>query len=172
MADPGTLWLVRHAERMDEVERYRGLWEHEHHPWDPPITAVGIQQAQHTSEALAHLPVVALYCSPLLRCIQTAIPLANQYQLPIRIVPGLGECAKLIRMAGLHHYRSAFWQADDLLRRYRAVVITEEVADTYQATMGRLAQRQDSRNSTAADESESHTVGLAATSGRESDGAV
>lgn len=144
-------WLVRHGERIDETdevrrpllcptspftllsvcvpvcEQYRA-WVERTHPgrrFDPHLTAAGKAQAAVAAEALSGLPhtYTALYCSPQLRCIETAAPIAAAVGLviscrrcracagvsgcvchcvqKIKIVAGLSQCAAAIERAGL-----------------------------------------------------------------------
>jgi probable phosphoglycerate mutase len=51
----------------------------------------GKQQAAALAERLKHLPIVALYSSPLERAIETAEPLASALSLPVNIHQGLLE---------------------------------------------------------------------------------
>jgi probable phosphoglycerate mutase len=55
------------------------------------LSVHGEQQAQHLAERLAHLPIAALYSSPLERTMQTAQPLAQRLNLPVQVSEGFGE---------------------------------------------------------------------------------
>ena len=91
-----SLFIVRHGERLDEVDEDQ--WRREiaadttgrdkHHlAQDPPLTAYGTHMA---SDAVKSLRAIApgvrftgIYCSRMRRCIQTAIPFALEYDVPI-----------------------------------------------------------------------------------------
>ena len=51
----------------------------------------GHQQAQFSADALAHLPVAAIFSSPLERCWETATKIAQPHGLTILPLPALGE---------------------------------------------------------------------------------
>jgi broad specificity phosphatase PhoE len=84
-ADPAlTIELVAHLDAGD-----RRLW-----PGDQdarPLSELGRRQAARLAEALAAVPLDALYSSPALRCRQTLEPLAERFGLPIAVVPDLRE---------------------------------------------------------------------------------
>ena len=85
----GSIWVLRHGERADVADP---TWlETADRPHDPPLTALGQQQAQATANALANERIDAIYSSPFLRCMQTAAAVARARGLPIRVEPGLGE---------------------------------------------------------------------------------
>jgi broad specificity phosphatase PhoE len=69
--------------------------------FDPPLTRGGEQQAAESARQLRALlpgrPFDVVYCSPLLRCVQTAAPVATAFDVPITIVPGLGECCAALQ---------------------------------------------------------------------------
>lgn len=58
---------------------------------DPPLSELGLQQAQLLAQALKVRPITAIYCSPLTRAVQTATPLAEQLGLPLVLDPRLQE---------------------------------------------------------------------------------
>jgi len=96
---PSAVYLLRHGERADEVEEndpgYIGGTT------DPPLTARGIAMAEEAANRLVQLqsdehPIHAIYCSPYVRCLQTAVPIARKLQLPIRIETGLSECKSCV----------------------------------------------------------------------------
>lgn len=55
------------------------------------LNAAGLQQAEALAQSLGHLPLSAIFSSPLERTLQTARPLAVQRRLPVRVEPGLIE---------------------------------------------------------------------------------
>ncbi len=92
-----TLWLVRHAHRLDFV---RPEWfDTAVYPYDPPLSAAGHSQAVALAEQLSQESIDRIFTSPFLRTIQTADPLARRLQLPIQLEWGLCEwlCADWTR---------------------------------------------------------------------------
>lgn len=63
------LFLIRHAQSANNAKP-----EHERIP-DPPITAVGRQQADRLAESIDRLKLTRLISSPFLRALQTTAPL-------------------------------------------------------------------------------------------------
>ena len=88
----GSIWLVRHGERVDAVDK---SWKKSAaRPHDPPLTPLGLQQAAAMGRALRGHRLDAIYSSPFLRCMQTATAIAEAIGpgAPlIRVEPGLGE---------------------------------------------------------------------------------
>jgi probable phosphoglycerate mutase len=78
--------LVRHGEN-DWVKKNRLAG------WIPGVhlNEKGHQQAQAAAERLAHLPIKAVYSSPLTRCLETAEYLARPHQLEIVPLEDVGE---------------------------------------------------------------------------------
>ncbi len=81
-----TILLVRHGENNWVKEnRLAG--------WTPGVVLNdnGHAQAKALSERLAHLPIKAIYTSPLERCVQTAEHVANPHGLDLIEFPEMGE---------------------------------------------------------------------------------
>jgi broad specificity phosphatase PhoE len=55
------------------------------------LNAIGRQQVEALAAQLAHLPVEAVYSSPMERATQTALPLAQQKGVPVEEAAGLNE---------------------------------------------------------------------------------
>jgi broad specificity phosphatase PhoE len=71
------LYLVRHGETVYNAEgRIQGQS-------DAPLSALGHRQSAAVAEALAALPIEALYSSPLRRTRQTVEPIAARLELPV-----------------------------------------------------------------------------------------
>jgi probable phosphomutase (TIGR03848 family) len=68
--------LIRHATTASVGKRLSGRIAGVH------LNEQGQQQAQQLANRLAHLPIHAIYCSPLERATETAAPLAQALQLP------------------------------------------------------------------------------------------
>lgn len=86
------LVLVRHG-RPDEDDRMR--------PHDPPLRDDGWRQARAVARLLAGERITHIVASPLLRAQQTAQPLAELVNLPIRTLDGWAEADR-----GAARYRS------------------------------------------------------------------
>ena len=79
------LYLVRHGETTYNAEgRIQGQS-------DAPLSELGHRQSAAVAEALAALPIEALYSSPLRRARQTAEPIAARLKLPVHDDPRLME---------------------------------------------------------------------------------
>lgn len=79
------LILVRHGETIaNRSFRYIGSS-------DEPLSEHGLVQAQQLAEALAVLPVRAVYSSPLQRAYRTAMPIAERHGLEAQRLDGLRE---------------------------------------------------------------------------------
>lgn len=77
--------LVRHGETIANREyRYIGAR-------DDPLTEHGQAQALQLAEALAVLPVAAVYSSPLQRAYNTALPIAARHELEVQTLDDLRE---------------------------------------------------------------------------------
>lgn len=81
------LILVRHGETLANREfRYLGAR-------DDLLSTTGLAQAELLAEALAILPVTAVYSSPLQRAYQTAVPIAQKHALTVQQEDDLRECS-------------------------------------------------------------------------------
>ena len=58
---------------------------------DSPLNAEGIEQSLRIAEVLKHLPIQAVYASPLIRTQQTAEPLAKLLNLEIKVTDALNQ---------------------------------------------------------------------------------
>lgn len=81
-----TIILVRHGEN-EWVKKHRLAG------WLPDVhlNENGRLQAADAAERLAHLPIAAVYSSPVDRCMETAVYIADSYKLPIQQVEAIGE---------------------------------------------------------------------------------
>ncbi len=70
-----TLLLIRHAHRLDFIQPQ--WFETAAYPYDPPLSALGWQQALELAPKLLHLPIDHIFTSPYLRTLQTAYPIAS-----------------------------------------------------------------------------------------------
>lgn len=76
--------LVRHGQtEWNRIERFRGRA-------DIPLNAVGVEQARAVAKRLAKKPgLVAVYSSPLSRCLQTAKAIAQATGVQVQVADGL-----------------------------------------------------------------------------------
>jgi broad specificity phosphatase PhoE len=81
------LFIVRHADAIPDANEIipSGVYD------DLPLSRHGREQALALAERLGGLPFDAIYSSPLLRCRQTAVPLAERLELTPVIVEDLKE---------------------------------------------------------------------------------
>ncbi|GAC1564849.1 MAG: hypothetical protein NVS3B14_00780 [Ktedonobacteraceae bacterium] len=81
------LLIVRHGETLANREfRYIGSR-------DDPLSEHGYSQVVQLADALAVLPVAAVYSSPLQRAYHTAIPIAERHLLDAQELDALCECS-------------------------------------------------------------------------------
>jgi broad specificity phosphatase PhoE len=89
------LWVVRHGERIDKVNPEwiktapRGAWD------DPPLTEKGLNQAKEVGKRLREEEIDYIFCSPFIRCLQTATALVGELKdnakLKLFVEPGFVE---------------------------------------------------------------------------------
>jgi broad specificity phosphatase PhoE len=108
------IYVVRHSERLDEVdlntwlelaERERlsdsNIRNHNDYINDPPITQNGKDIAREASLSLLRYDNITdinvIYCSILRRCVETACIIAQQLQIPICVSKGLALTAIAVR---------------------------------------------------------------------------
>ena len=84
-----TLWLVRHAHRLDFI--HPEWFDTAVYRYDPPLSAQGFDRAISLARELSHCSIDRIFTSPFLRTIQTVDPLARLLQLPIQLEWGLCE---------------------------------------------------------------------------------
>jgi broad specificity phosphatase PhoE len=91
------IYLVRHGQSTHNADQ-----DIPHDP-DPPLTALGREQAQITARALreAEIGAGALYASPQRRALETGFALGRELGLAPHIVPDLCEAGGLREHAGL-----------------------------------------------------------------------
>ncbi|MGD9127543.1 MAG: histidine phosphatase family protein [Planctomycetia bacterium] len=88
MADTCWLYLIRHGATPNNEARPHILQGQRS---DPPLSALGEDQAARTSRLLAEVPFTAFYSSPLLRAVQTAQVIAEPHGLEVTPVDELIE---------------------------------------------------------------------------------
>src|SRR5437660_424660 len=83
------LYLVRHGATEANLARPARLQGRRH---NPPLTRLGVRQAEATRDFLAIRPIDHCYCSPLLRAVQTAAIVAAPHGLSPQPLDALTEC--------------------------------------------------------------------------------
>jgi broad specificity phosphatase PhoE len=84
-----TVWIARHGHRFDFA--YPEWFLTAERRYDPALSDEGFVQVQQLANRLQQEPIDHLFCSPFLRAIQTAHPISQVLELPIKIERGLGE---------------------------------------------------------------------------------
>ncbi len=84
-----TIWLARHGNRYDFV--YPEWFNTAPRRYDPPLSKDGMIQAEQLAKRLESQEIEHIFSSPFLRTIQTAYPIAEKLNLPIKLESGLGE---------------------------------------------------------------------------------
>lgn len=115
------IWLVRHADCYD------GLTEIE----NPPLTALGREQARRLGERVRHIKPAAVYSSPLRRATETAQAIADDFEIDDRLIEMTLEISedgtldfKETHDSAVARMRTAL---DDIVREHegnRVVVVT------------------------------------------------
>lgn len=83
------IFLARHGNRQDFVDP---TWpSRAEEPYDPPLSADGVEQARGLGRRLEREGVGAIVASPFLRTIQTAHHVNEALSVPIYLEPGFGE---------------------------------------------------------------------------------
>jgi probable phosphoglycerate mutase len=80
-----TLYLMCHGDsRQDDVRRYIGQT-------DLPLNEMGIEQARYWQGKLSSVPFYRIYCSNLVRSLETARSIAQDREISVRPLPELRE---------------------------------------------------------------------------------
>ncbi|CAI4232202.1 unnamed protein product [Auanema sp. JU1783] len=91
MVTKRVIWLVRHGERIDNINPD---WKTTAKRWDdPPLSERGVVQAGEVGLRLLQEDISHAICSPFTRCVQTITEILNyrKNKPKILIEPGLGE---------------------------------------------------------------------------------
>lgn len=132
-----TLWLVRHAHRLDFV---RPEWfDTAVYPYDPPLSSAGFDRALALATTFSGVKIERIFTSPFLRTIQTADPLARLLQVPIQMEWGL--CEWLCQDWTLELPETT--PVDELIRCYPNIVTSyqSQVMPCYPETIAKLDAR-------------------------------
>jgi broad specificity phosphatase PhoE len=84
-----TLWIARHGHRYDFADPE--WFNSAERRYDPPLSEEGHRQAQQLARRLQSKAIAHIFCSPFLRAIQTAHPVAEALNLRLKLEAGLGE---------------------------------------------------------------------------------
>jgi broad specificity phosphatase PhoE len=84
-----TIWLARHANRLDFVNPDWFLTAVRR--YDPPLSDDGFVQAQQLAKRFQKEKIAHIFASPFLRTVQTANAVAEVLDLPIKLETGLSE---------------------------------------------------------------------------------
>ena len=83
------IFLARHGNREDFVDP---SWpSRADEPYDPPLSADGVEQARRLGLRLKNEGIDAIVASPFLRTVQTAHHVNEALERPIYLEPGFGE---------------------------------------------------------------------------------
>lgn len=81
----GAIYLMCHGDsRQDDVRRYIGQT-------DLPLNERGIEQARYWQGKLSSVPFYRIYCSNLVRSLETARSIVRDREIPVHPLPELGE---------------------------------------------------------------------------------
>lgn len=106
------IFIVRHGMRLDHEDKN---WkETAERPFDPPLSANGLKQAEQTGRYLQGQGITAVYASPLIRAMQTATEIVEFLDLPICVEPGLIEWLN----PKWYDYSAGAWPLDVLAQSY------------------------------------------------------
>ena len=132
-----TLWLVRHAHRLDFVQPE--WFDKAIYPYDPPLSTQGCDRSLELATAFSEVKIERIFTSPFLRTIQTADPLARLLQLPIQLEWGLCEWLCQDWTLGLPQTTPV----DELMRCYPNIVASyqSQVMPRYPETITELDAR-------------------------------
>lgn len=83
---PPVVWLVRHGETT-----WNWLGRMQGHRNEPLLTPTGRRQAEELAKRLASRPVERVLSSDLRRAVETALPIAAAFDLPVELDPRLRE---------------------------------------------------------------------------------
>lgn len=84
-----TIWVVRHAERLDFVDKQWAAAAPRSH--DPPLSALGARQARALARRLSPESIHEVFSSPFLRCVETATAIAAEHKKRVKVDVGLSE---------------------------------------------------------------------------------
>lgn len=92
--NPKVLYLMRHGHRLDYADReaWRNHPRYKENALDTPLSDQGHAEAKSNAKIIKE-KLDYIYCSPMTRCVETAIDMAEILKVPVRIEYGLCEAA-------------------------------------------------------------------------------
>ena len=87
------LYLIRHGQSTNNEGKHPRVA-------DPPLTDIGVEQARWVGESLKGEGITRLYCSPMLRTLQTAQCISERLDLPPHVFVGLHEWGGIWEVRG------------------------------------------------------------------------
>lgn len=105
-----TLYLVRHGQRIDAVNKQ---WHKDgDNKYDPYLSQLGVWQAQKVGERLRGEQIDHIISSPYVRALQTAQAIAEQLQQSFVVEDGVGEWLGRAMMAQAPNIPHAYTRAE------------------------------------------------------------
>jgi len=157
MSIPCEIWVMRHGERLDHVDR---SWPSTANvPFNPPLTQVGLEQAKKAAQYFKArgLSWHRIYSSPLTRTLQTAHKIADEFDALVHpdlalmewcdgTLPGLVRpIEEMIDWHGIHQefprVRRDYFAQQALLSRVPRVESRSEVNSRVTSALNLLAER-------------------------------
>lgn len=117
------LIIVRHGERADLVASDPWQEHRQPRPRDPPLTAHGLHQAVAAAQFLQEckFAIRVVYCSPLLRCLQTASHIAAALHCPVKVVVPLAKCCSYFRKCARRRIAPHYAREEEATAIVRAI---------------------------------------------------
>ncbi len=81
------VYLIRHGDASPDESQCAPGWHYDRQP----LSTLGRAQTEALARAMRGAGLSAIYSSPLLRCLQTAQPLAEVLGLPVQVLEGVRE---------------------------------------------------------------------------------
>lgn len=113
MVNITTIYLLRHGDYENPLNIFHGRLP------GFPLSKVGHEQAKRLGESMSHLPIAAVYASPLTRTYQTAQAIATIHNLPVQtddrlmdlVTPLQGKPVAYMESINWSFYRREFIKA-------------------------------------------------------------
>eukprot|EP00639_Heterosigma_akashiwo_P000062 CAMPEP_0194578026 /NCGR_PEP_ID=MMETSP0292-20121207/12589_1 /TAXON_ID=39354 /ORGANISM="Heterosigma akashiwo, Strain CCMP2393" /LENGTH=214 /DNA_ID=CAMNT_0039430559 /DNA_START=101 /DNA_END=745 /DNA_ORIENTATION=+ len=113
MSDADDIFIIRHGERIDYIDRNWLSQSGHTRADDPHLAPKGHTQAREVSERMDQYQIEHIFASPFIRCVETAAAIAERRGLQINIEPGICEV--------LSTFPPGFMETEDLAQRFAAV---------------------------------------------------
>ncbi|KAF7635428.1 hypothetical protein Mgra_00005104 [Meloidogyne graminicola] len=117
MSASRVLWVVRHAEREDNIN---SNWRKNANPHklksdNSPLSTRGLEQAKELAKRFSKIHIDHIFASPFERTVETATAIANERKIPIKLEPGLCEALYMCEEP------PSFEEATELKKRFPLV---------------------------------------------------